>query len=44
MDKYDLRKNSDPQHYGIGLKEIWTIDPALHQEGLVVHTTGLAAG
>jgi electron-transferring-flavoprotein dehydrogenase len=40
MQKFDLRKNSDPQHYGIGLKEIWTIDPAKHQEGLVVHTTG----
>jgi electron-transferring-flavoprotein dehydrogenase len=40
MHKFDLRNNSDPQHYGIGLKEIWTIDPAKHQEGLVVHTTG----
>jgi electron-transferring-flavoprotein dehydrogenase len=40
MQKFDLRNNSDPQHYGIGLKEIWTIDPAKHQKGLVVHTTG----
>jgi len=40
MQRFDLRKNSDPQHYGIGLKEIWAIDPAKHQEGLVVHTTG----
>ncbi len=40
MQKFDLRANADPQHYGIGLKEIWEIDPALHQEGLVVHTTG----
>ena len=40
MQRFDLRRNSDPQHYGIGLKEIWTIDPAKHQEGLVVHTTG----
>jgi electron-transferring-flavoprotein dehydrogenase len=40
MQKFDLRRNSDPQHYGIGLKEIWAIDPAKHQEGLVVHTTG----
>ncbi|MDH4107001.1 MAG: electron transfer flavoprotein-ubiquinone oxidoreductase [Gammaproteobacteria bacterium] len=40
MDRYDLRANADPQHYGIGLKEIWEIDPALHEEGLVVHTLG----
>lgn len=38
--KFDLRADADPQHYGIGLKEIWDIDPALHKEGLVVHTTG----
>jgi electron-transferring-flavoprotein dehydrogenase len=40
MDKFDLRAKADPQHYGIGLKEIWDIDPSLHQEGLVVHTMG----
>ena len=40
MAKYDLRKDADPQHYGIGLKEIWQIHPDKHQEGLVVHTTG----
>jgi electron-transferring-flavoprotein dehydrogenase len=40
MQKYELRQNSDPQHYGIGIKEVWAIDPARHQEGLVVHTTG----
>lgn len=40
MRRFDLRSNADPQHYGIGLKETWEIDPALHEEGLVVHTTG----
>ena len=40
MDRFDLRKNADPQHYGIGIKEVWEIDPARHREGLVVHTTG----
>ena len=40
MQKYNLRENADPQHYGIGLKEIWAIDPGKHQQGLVVHTTG----
>ncbi|MDH4072000.1 MAG: electron transfer flavoprotein-ubiquinone oxidoreductase [Gammaproteobacteria bacterium] len=40
MRRFDLRANCDPQHYGIGIKEIWEIDPAKHQEGLVVHTLG----
>jgi electron-transferring-flavoprotein dehydrogenase len=40
MDRFDLRADADPQHYGIGIKEIWEIDPAKHQEGLVVHTVG----
>ena len=40
MKKFDLRQDCDPQHYGIGLKEIWEIDPALHDEGLVEHTLG----
>ena len=40
MARFDLRANSDPQHYGIGIKEVWEIDPEKHQEGLVVHTTG----
>jgi len=40
MQKFDLRANADPQHYGIGIKEIWEVDPELHEEGLVVHTAG----
>jgi electron-transferring-flavoprotein dehydrogenase len=40
MVKYDLNKDKDPQSYGIGIKELWEIDPAKHQAGLVVHTTG----
>ena len=40
MKKFDLRKCADPQKYGIGLKEIWEIDPDKHDEGLVVHTMG----
>jgi electron-transferring-flavoprotein dehydrogenase len=40
MRTFDLRKDADPQHYGIGVKEVWEIDPAKHQEGLVVHTLG----
>jgi electron-transferring-flavoprotein dehydrogenase len=38
--KYDLRKNADPQTYGLGVKEIWEIKPELHSEGLIVHTIG----
>ena len=38
--KYDLAKDSDPGKYGIGLKELWEIDPAKHKQGLVVHTMG----
>lgn len=40
MKRFDLRADCDPQHYGIGFKEIWEIDPANHDEGLVVHTAG----
>jgi electron-transferring-flavoprotein dehydrogenase len=40
MKKFALRDNADPQHYGIGLKEIWEIDAGRHEEGRVVHTMG----
>ena len=38
--KYGLDKNKDPQHYGIGIKELWEIPAAQHKPGLVVHTAG----
>lgn len=37
---FDLRSNSDPQTYGLGVKELWEIDPTKHQEGLCIHTAG----
>ena len=40
MAKYDLNAGKDPQSYGIGIKELWEIDPSKHQPGLVIHTTG----
>lgn len=40
IKKYDLDSEADAQHYGIGIKEIWDIDPAKHEQGLVVHTAG----
>jgi len=38
--KFNLDADKSPQHYGLGFKEIWDIDPAKHQEGLVVHSAG----
>nr|WP_284738763.1 electron transfer flavoprotein-ubiquinone oxidoreductase [Pseudomonas marginalis] len=40
IQRFNLDSDADAQHYGIGLKEIWEIDPAKHQPGLVVHTAG----
>ncbi len=40
MSRFDLNKDADPQHYGIGIKELWQIDPAKHQPGLVLHGSG----
>ncbi|ETW13537.1 electron transfer flavoprotein-ubiquinone oxidoreductase [Roseivivax marinus] len=38
--KYELDKESEPQKYGLGMKEIWEIDPEKHREGSVTHTMG----
>jgi electron-transferring-flavoprotein dehydrogenase len=38
--KFALRAAADPPHFGLGLKEIWQIDPAKHRAGEVVHTFG----
>jgi electron-transferring-flavoprotein dehydrogenase len=37
---FDLAKDSEPQVYGLGIKELWDIDPALHAPGRVIHTQG----
>ena len=37
---FDLAAGKDPQHYGIGIKEIWQVPADQHQPGLVVHTAG----
>jgi len=37
---FDLRKESGPQVYGLGIKELWDIDPAKHVPGRVIHTQG----
>ncbi|OUS72256.1 electron transfer flavoprotein-ubiquinone oxidoreductase [Pseudoalteromonas sp. A601] len=40
INRFALDKDASPQHYGLGFKEIWQIDPSKHKEGTVVHGTG----
>jgi len=40
MERYRLNADSDPQVYGIGLKELWEIEPKKHRAGLVIHSAG----
>jgi len=42
--KYDLSKGKDPQKFGLGMKEIWQIDPERHRLGSVTHTMGWPLG
>ena len=44
MAKYELSKGKCPQKFGLGMKEIWEIDPAKHREGTVTHTMGWPLG
>ena len=39
-EKFDLEKDVQTQTYGIGIKEMWEVDPAKHNEGLILHTAG----
>jgi electron-transferring-flavoprotein dehydrogenase len=40
IQHFNLRDADHPQTYGLGIKELWEIDPAKHSEGLCVHTVG----
>jgi electron-transferring-flavoprotein dehydrogenase len=40
IEKYDLRAESDPQTYALGVKEVWQVTGANHDEGKIVHTAG----
>ena len=40
FERFGLRQDCDPQTYGIGIKELWQLDPAKHSQGLVMHTAG----
>lgn len=40
IDQFNLNEGKDPQHYGIGIKEIWEIPAEQHEEGKVIHGIG----
>ena len=40
INKFNLSNNKDPQHYGIGFKEVWKLKENIHEPGLVMHTNG----
>ncbi len=40
MDRFGLREGVQPQTYGIGIKELWEVDPERHEPGTVIHTAG----
>jgi electron-transferring-flavoprotein dehydrogenase len=40
VEKFKLDKDSDPQHYALGIKELWEVSPDKHQSGLVIHGAG----
>ncbi|ROR35221.1 electron transfer flavoprotein-ubiquinone oxidoreductase [Inmirania thermothiophila] len=40
FERFGLREGVDPQTYGIGIKELWEVQPERHQPGLVIHTVG----
>jgi electron-transferring-flavoprotein dehydrogenase len=40
FERFDLRDGVDPQTFGIGIKEIWEVDPAKHKKGLISHSVG----
>lgn len=44
ITRFDLSKGHEPQKFGIGMKEIWRLDPAKHEAGKVVHTMGWPLG
>ncbi|WP_442772235.1 4Fe-4S dicluster domain-containing protein [Paenirhodobacter enshiensis] len=44
MEKFHLSEGHDPQKFGLGMKEIWEIDPAKHKAGTVTHTMGWPLG
>ncbi|SIS59015.1 electron-transferring-flavoprotein dehydrogenase [Roseivivax lentus] len=44
IEKYNLSQGHEPQKFGLGMKELWEIDPEKHREGTVTHTMGWPLG
>ena len=44
MERFELSAGKDPQKFGLGMKEIWEIDPDRHREGTALHTMGWPLG
>ena len=44
IERFDLSAGHEPQKYGLGMKELWEIDPAKHKPGTVTHTMGWPLG
>jgi len=44
MERFGLAAEADPQHYGIGIKELWDVAPDKHEPGLVIHGAGWPLG
>ncbi|WP_333828617.1 electron transfer flavoprotein-ubiquinone oxidoreductase [Pararhodobacter sp.] len=44
MEKYNLSSGKEPQKFGLGMKEIWEVDPDKHRQGTVTHTMGWPLG
>lgn len=44
MEKFELREGIDPQKFGIGIKELWQVEPGKHRPGTVVHSQGWPLG
>jgi electron-transferring-flavoprotein dehydrogenase len=40
FERFDLRRHAQPQTFGLGIKELWEIDPAKHEAGRILHTIG----
>jgi electron-transferring-flavoprotein dehydrogenase len=40
FERFNLREGVNPQTFGIGIKELWEVEPAKHKPGLVLHTVG----
>ena len=40
FERFDLRADASPQTYGIGIKELWEVEPAQHHPGRIIHTVG----